>query len=127
MNKVTEGISIPIEIEGTEKMIKQLEKIKELLKEIKDLNIGFDIKNIIEADNNTILLFNHGLMKKEDEERQERELTDKLKTKCVLLPFGTKFEKAVHIGVDYGEKRDYTTEVLYSEGQIVKEITTQYK
>lgn len=37
--------------------IKRLEKVRDILKEIKELNIDFGISNIIETESNTTLVF----------------------------------------------------------------------
>lgn len=131
MNK---SIEIPVNIDISDKDIERLEKtkyllreIKQTLKEIREIDNNFNLSNIIEVDEDTILIFNcSAMLKKEDLERYENILSDKFNNKCIILNNGLTLDKA--IGVDYAKGRDYTTTTYYDEsGNLLKEETTQYK
>lgn len=108
--------------------IERLEKVRDILKEIKELNIGFGLDNIIETNDKTTLVFTtENLLKDCYIQEYADELTDRLQCKCVILHKGFKLDKAVNAGIDYAKGKDYTTESFYQDGQIIKEITTQYK
>lgn len=108
--------------------IEKLEKVKDILKEIKELNIGFGLDNIIEVDKETTLVFTtENILKDCHIQEYADELTDRLQCKCIILHKGFKLDKAVNVGTDYAKGKDYTTESFYQDGQIIKEITTQYK
>ena len=109
----------------TDKDVENLTKIKELLQEIKELNIGFDYSNIIEVDNNTTLIFTTNTLYKEmDLQRYEEILTNKLECNCVILRNGFELDKATK---KENKKIDYETETFYADGEVVREVTTQYK
>ena len=77
--------------------IERLEKVRDILKEIKDLNLGFGISNIIETQSDTILVFNFdGLVRREWLQEEERRLTNKLKLDCLVLPCNMKIDKAIN-------------------------------
>ena len=118
---------ITVNINILDKDIKKLEKVKQLLDDIKEIDSGFKLGNIIEASENTILIFNCDcLYKKEYLERMRRYLTNELKHKCIILSNGLTLDKA--IGIDYAKGRDYTTITYYNyEGKPIKEETIQYK
>lgn len=118
---------ITVNINILDKDIKKLEKVKQLLDDIKEIDSGFKLGNIIEASENTILIFNCDcLCKKEYLERMQRYLTNELKHKCIILSNGLTLDKA--IGIDYAKGRDYTTITYYNyEGKPIKEETIQYK
>lgn len=109
--------------------IERLEKVRDILKEIKELDLDFGISNIIEADNNTILVFRcvNMMLKEKDLALEAQKLTDKLRCECVVVNDFMRLDKALKVGIDYAKGRDYTTETFYSEGQVIKETTTQYK
>ena len=76
--------------------IKRLEKVRDILKEIKELNLDFGISNIIETESNTTLVFKcDGLLKREDLEKEEIKLADKLRLDCLLLPCNIELDKAI--------------------------------
>ena len=79
----------------TDKDIERLEKVKQLLQDIKELDIGFKLSNVIEADKDTTLLFSCGLIREQDKKSIEVELTDKLQIHCVVLPVNTMLEKGI--------------------------------
>lgn len=108
--------------------IEKLEKVRDILKEIKELDLDFGISNVIEADNNTTLVFTTENMLKDCYIKEYAdELTDGLQCKCIILHKGFKLDKAVNVGIDKAEGKDYITESFYQDGEIIKEITTQYK
>lgn len=105
--------------------IKRLEKVRDILKEIKELNLDFGISNIIETESNTTLVFKcNGLLKKEDLEKEEIKLVDKLRLDCLLLPCNIELDKAIK------RKRvmlDCETMTIFDNDKLVKSITRQYK
>ncbi len=115
------------DIENLERVKQVLREIKQALKEIREIDNNFSLSNVIEADEDTVFIFNcEALYKKYDIENMEIKLTNILKHKCVILSNGLTLDKA--IGVDYAKGRDYTTTTYYDEsGNPVKEETIQYK
>ena len=86
--------NLEITINIPDKDIKKLENAKHLLKdivqilqEIREINNNFSLTNVIEADENTILVFKYDnvLIKQEDLNRHEAMLSEKLGYKCILL------------------------------------------
>lgn len=108
----------------TDKDIERLEKVKQLLQDIKELDIGFKLSNVIEADKDTTLLFSCGLIREQDKKRIEVELTDKLQIHCVVLPVNTMLEKGIK---RESNKVDFETITFYADGEVIREETTQYK
>lgn len=128
MNKTSIDLDINVNREQLDDTINKLEKIKDLMKEIREIDNNFSLSNVIEADKDTILVFkyNNILFKQEDLNRHEEILSDKLRHKCILLNGNVTLDKA--IGIDYAKGRDYTTVIYYNEkGNPIKEETTQYK
>lgn len=115
------------DIENLEKIKQVLSEVKQILKQIRGMDNNFSLSNVIEADEDTILIFNCDfLLKKESIEEIQKELTNKLQHKCIVLNCNIKLDKA--IGVDYAKGKDYTTVTYYDdEGNPIKEETTQYK
>lgn len=115
------------DIENLEKIKQVLSEVKQILKQIRGMDNNFSLSNVIEADEDTILIFNCDfLLKKESIEEIQKELTNKLQHKCIVLNGNIKLDKA--IGVDYAKGKDYTTVTYYDdEGNPIKEETTQYK
>lgn len=115
------------DIENLKKIKQVLSEVKQILKEIREIDNNFSLDNIIEAKEDTILIFNCDfLLKKESIEEIQKELTDKLQHKCVVLNGNIRLDKA--IGIDYAKGRDYTTTTYYNEnGNPIKEETIQYK
>lgn len=126
MNK---SIEIPVNIDITDKDIENLEKIKEILKEIKELDSNFSLSNVIDTDKESILIVTTNQSYcKHTIDFIEKDLKNRIGVRCVLIPEGTKIEKAINIGIDYAKGRDYTTTTYYDgSGNLVKEETTQYK
>ena len=116
---------IQIDINIKDRDIERLEKVKQLLQDIKEIDSSFKLSNVIEADEDTILIFNIDcLYKKENLEQIEIDLTNRLKHKCIILNFGLTLDKAIN----YAKGKDYTTVTYYNEeGNPIKEETTQYK
>ena len=116
------------DIENLERIKQILSEVKQILKEIREIDNNFSLSNIIEADEDTILVFNcdNMFLKQEELNRCETLLSDKFRHKCILLNRNMTLDKA--IGIDYAKGRDYTTTTYYDEsGNLVKEETTQYK
>lgn len=111
----------------SDKDIENLEKVKQLLKEIKEIDNNFSLSNIIEANKDTILIFNCSVLyKKHDLDYMQKELEKEIGYKCIILSDSIRLDKA--IGVDYSKGRDYTTTTYYDgNGNPVKEETIQYK
>lgn len=120
-------IEIPVEINISDKDIERLEKAKQLLQDIKDINSNFKLSNVIETNKDTILLFNLKCLYKDKAIKDlEIFLTNKLNHKCIVLQEGLSLDKV--IGIDYAEGKDYTTVTYYNEnGNPIKEETIQYK
>lgn len=128
------SIEIPVNIDILDKDIERLEKtkyllreIKQILKEIREIDNNFSLSNIIEADEDTILIFNLECLYTDKAIKDlERYLSNKLNHKCVVLTNGLSLDKS--ISADYAKGKDYTTVTYYNEdGNLVKEETTQYK
>lgn len=118
---------IQIDINIKDRDIEILEKVKKLLQDIKEIDSSFKLSNVIEANENTMLIFNCVSLYRSQELRDmEVMLTNKLQHKCIILNSGITLDKA--IGTDYAKGRDYTTVTYYNvEGNPIKEETTQYK
>lgn len=121
------SIEIPIDINISDKDIEKLEKVKKLLQDIKEIDSSFKLSNIIEANENTILIFDLKCLYTDKAIKDlEIYLSNKLNHKCIVLQNGLSLNKA--IGIDYAKGRDYTTITYYNEeGNPIKEETTQYK
>ena len=119
------GIQIDINIKDRD--IERIEKVKQLLQDIKEIDSSFKLSNVIEANENTMLIFNCiSLYRSQDLRDMEVMLTNKLQHKCIILNSGITLDKA--IGTDYAKGRDYTTVTYYNaQGNPIKEETTQYK
>ena len=95
---------------------------------IKEIDNNFSLSNVIEADEDTILVFklDSMLFKQEDLNKREDMLSTKFNHKCILLNGNMTLDKAIR--ADYAKGRDYTTTTYYDgSGNLVKEETTQYK
>ena len=131
MNK---SITIPVntdisdkDIERLEKMKYLLSKVKQILKEIREIDNNFSLSNVTEMNEDTILVFNlKCLYTNKAIKDLEIYLSDKFNHKCIVLQEGLSLEKA--IGIDYAKGRDYTTVTYYNnDGNPIKEETIQYK
>lgn len=115
------------DIENLERIKQALSEVKQILKEIREIDNNFSLSNVIEADEDTILIFNLKCLYTDKAIKDlEIFLSNKLNHKCIVLENGLSLDKA--IGIDYEKGRDYTTVTYYNaEGNPIKEETTQYK
>ena len=115
----------------TDKDVENLERIKKLIKEIKEIDSNFSLSNVIDIDKereSVLIVTTNTNYCKHNIDFIEEDLTNRIGVRCVLIPEGTKIEKAISIGIDYAKGRDYTTTTYYNEeGNPIKEETTQYK
>ena len=118
---------IKVDINISDKDLERLEKVKQLLQDIKEIDSSFKLSNVIEADKDTILLFNLKCLYTDKAIKDlEILLSNKLNHKCIVLENGLTLDKA--IGVDYAKGIDYTTTTYYEmNGNPIKEETIQYK
>ena len=105
--------------------IERLEKVRDILKEIKELDFDFGISNIIETESNSTLVFKlDGLVKRDWLEEEERKLANKLKLDCLILPCNMELDKAIK------RKRimlNCETMTIFDNEKLVKSITRQYQ
>lgn len=112
-------ISIPIKLDNAEEIIKQLEQIKQLIRDIKKLDNNFCLNNVINIDNNTTLIFNcNSLVSKEFIKETEEALKNKLKCECIILNVGLKLDKAIK-----QNEINYEKIIYYADGKPYKEET----
>lgn len=112
----------------SDKDIERLENIKQLIKEIKEIDKNFSLNNVINTDEDSILIVTTNKNYcKHHIDFIEKDLKNRTGLKCVLIPEGTKIDKAINIGMDCGQEKDYTTICEYQAGVLVKEETTQCK
>lgn len=118
---------IQIDINIKDRDIERLEKVKQILKEIREIDNNFSLSNIIEADEDTILIFNCSAMfKKQYLNDMQKELEKEFGYKCIILNDCIKLDKAIR--ADYAKGKDYTTETYYDgQGNVITEKTTRYK
>lgn len=96
MNKEKNSITLDVDLNADD-AINKLEKIKQLLKDIKEIDSNFSLSNVLDIDKNSILVFNTETMLKQiDIERQEAELSNKTKYRCILLQRGMRLDKAIN-------------------------------
>lgn len=119
--EITVNINIP------DKDIERLEKVKQLLQDIKEIDSSFKLSNVIEADEDTILIFNcSAMLKKQYLIDMQEELEKELGYKCIILNDCIRLDRAIR--ADYAKGKDYTTETYYDgEGNVITEKRTQYK
>lgn len=115
------------DIENLERIKEVLSEVKQILKEIREIDNKFGLSNVIEADEDTILIFNlECLYTDKAIEDLERYLSNKLNRKCIVLANGLSLDKS--ISADYAKETDYKTTVYYNEkGNPIREETIQYK
>ena len=113
--------------ENLERMKQALSEIKQILKEIREIDNNFSFSNIIEADEDTILIFNcSAMLKKRYLIDMQEELEKEFGYKCIILNDCIRLDRVIR--ADYAKGRDYTTVTYYNnEGNPVREETTQYK
>ena len=121
------SIEIPVNIDISDKDIERLEKVKQLLKDIKEIDDNFSLSNIIEADEDTILVFNcKAMIKKQYLNDIQERLEHETGYKCIVLDDYIRLDKAIK--ADYSKEKDYITETYYDgRGNIISEKTIQYK
>ena len=112
-----------------DKDIEKLEKVKQLLQDIKEIDKNFSLSNIINVKEDSVLIVTTDAMYcKRNIEFIEKDLKNRIGIKCVLIPKGTEINKVINFGVDYAKETDYTTTVYYNEkGNPIREETIQYK
>lgn len=120
---------ITVDINIKDRDIERLEKVKQLLQDIKEIDSSFKLSNIINVNEDSVLIVTTDAMYcKKNIEFIEKDLKNKIGIKCVLIPVGTEINKAINYGIDYAKGKDYTTVTYYNEeGNPIKEETTQYK
>ena len=113
--------------ENLERMKQALSEIKQILKEIREIDNNFSLSNIIEADKDTILIFNcSAIFKKQYLNDMQKELEKEFGYKYIILNDCIKLDKAIR--ADYAKGKDYTTETYYDgNGNVISEKTIQYK
>lgn len=118
---------ITVDINIADKDIERLEKVKQLLQDIKEIDSSFKLSNVIEADEDTTLIFNcSALLKKQDINYMQKELEKEMGYKCIILNDCIRLDRAIR--ADYAKGKDYTTETYYDgEGNVITEKRTQYK
>lgn len=120
---------IKVNINIPDKDIEKLEKVKQLLQDIKEIDSSFKLSNIINVNEDSVLIVTTDVMYcKKNIEFIEKDLKNRTGIKCILVSKGTEINKAINFGVDYAKGRDYTTVTYYNdEGNPIKEETIQYK
>lgn len=115
------------DIEKIERIKQVLSEVKQILKEIREIDNNFSLSNIIEADEDTILIFNcSAMLKKQYLNDMQKELEKEFGYKCIILNDCIKLDKAIR--ADYAKGKDYITETYYDgQGNVITEKTTQYK
>lgn len=115
------------DIENLERIKQILSEVKQILKEIREIDENFSLNNIIEADEDTILIFNcSAMLKKQYLINMQEDLEKEFGYKCIILNDCIKLDKAIR--ADYAKGKDYITETYYDgEGNVITEKTTQYK
>ena len=115
------------EIENLERIKQVLSEVKQTLKEIREIDNNFSLSNVIEADGDTILIFNcSAIFKRQDLKDMQKELEKEFGYKCIILNNCIRLDKTIR--ADSSEEKDYTTETYYDEqGNVITEKTTQYK
>ena len=94
MNK---SIEIPVNIGISDKDIERLEKAKQLLQEIKEIDKNFSLSNIINVKEDSVLIVTIDAMYcKKDIEFIEKDLKDRIGIRCVLINKGTEINKAIN-------------------------------
>lgn len=100
----------------TDKDIERLEKIKELVKEIKEIDNNFSTSNILDINEETILIVTtNKSYSKHNIDFIEEDLRRRIGVRCVLIPEGTKIEKAINIKRNNKQEIDYETKTFDNE------------
>ena len=91
-----ESINIELNLEA-EETTNKLEKIKQLLQDIQELDKDFSLSNVLEINNDSILIFNCKSMLRNDHiEDIERKLSQRLHVRCLVLDQFLKLDKAIN-------------------------------
>lgn len=117
------------DIENLERIRQVLSEVKQTLKEIREIDNNFSLSNVIEADKESILIVTTKQNYcKNHIDFIEEDLQNRIGVRCVLIPEETKIEKAINIKKDNKQEKDYETITSYDErGNIIKEESTYYK
>lgn len=108
-----------------DKDIERLEKVKQLLLDIKEIDWEFKLNNVIEVNDKTTLVFTTDLLLKDaDLDKYEDMLTDKLQCKSIILHNRFKLDKAVE---KENKQIDFETITFYADGEVIRQKTVQYK
>lgn len=109
------------DIENLERIKQILSEVKQILKEIREIDENFSLNNIIEADEDTILIFNcSAMLKKQYLINMQEDLEKEFGYKCIILNDCIKLDKAIR--ADYAKGKDYVTETYYDgEGNVITE------
>lgn len=117
--------------------IKKLEKVKQLLIDIKEIDNEFKISNIININDNSTLIFkSNSMLKIKSVEEIEERISRKLDCKCIILDpifdFVTAIKKEeMHtdkeINYNKRSKIDYTVETYFADNKPYKEVRKYYK
>lgn len=113
----------------TDKDVENLNKLKEIMKEIKEIDNSFSISNVLDINEESILIVTTKQSYcKRNIDLIEEDLQRRIGVRCVLIPEETKIEKAINIKKDNNQEKDYETIISYDEkGNVVKEESTYYK
>lgn len=103
-------IAIPIKINDED--IKKLEKIKQLLMDIKEIDNEFKISNVININDNTTLIFKceSAMVKREHLKEMSEVLSKELNCKCVILDSKINLDKAI--------KRETKEDITYVDNEV---------
>lgn len=109
----------------TDKDVENFKEIKRLLQEIIELNNSFSLSNIIELNKKDILVFRADfLLNRKQMEFAQEDLEKRFGCKCIVLPSGLALDKVIQ---EESKKIGYETEIFYADGEVIREVTTQYK
>lgn len=120
-----DSVNIRLDLEADE-TIEKLQKIKQLLKDIKEINNNIVLSNAVNINRDSILIFKSDYMLKEKDNLEKvRRLMNKFECKCVLLDRNIQLDKVLNCRTS--KEVDYITTINYEDGQVINEKTVQYK
>lgn len=91
-----ESIDIELNLEA-EETINKLEKIKQLLQDIKELDKDFGLSNVLEINNKSILIFNcRYMLTRRDKENLEKDLSTRFQNRCIVLNGDIELDKVIN-------------------------------
>ena len=92
---MSKEITIPIKINNED--IKKLEKVKQLLIDIKEIDNKFRLNNVINVDDNTALIFKceSTTVKRERLKEMSETLSKELNCKCIILDSNINLDRAI--------------------------------